>query len=161
MTIFNSAHLQVLQPWASVIAAFIAASVAIIFGAAQVWIAWQQSKTTRNKLKLDLFDRRLEVYKAASEAIATAIQTNDFTASDERAFFLGIRGSRWLLDAVADDYLRSDLFHAFDRLEKIRLNKGKVKADEHQRLVSEATDAVRKELARLDSMFERFLRIDH
>ncbi|MCO5338617.1 hypothetical protein [Delftia tsuruhatensis] len=152
--------LEVIRAVAPLLAAALAGVVAWWFGRIQARTARQQAETAKNKLKLDLFDRRLEIYKAASEAIATAIQTNDFTADDERAYFLGIRGSRWLLDQIADSYLRNDLFHAFDRLEKIRLNQREVRTDEFMKQRSQAVDNVREQLKRLDHAFERFLRIE-
>lgn len=64
---------------AALIASFTAAFVTIKFGRIQAAIADRQAntaalaaRTARNKLRLDLFERRVKVYDAASQAIAYA-----------------------------------------------------------------------------------------
>ncbi len=45
----------------------------IVIGAAVVYIAWQQHQTNKNRLKMELFDRRYKVY----DAVITVL-TEDF-----------------------------------------------------------------------------------
>lgn len=48
------------------------------------WIAWQQWNTARSKLRLDLFDRRMAVYRDAAAALA--LITRDGSARKNEAF---------------------------------------------------------------------------
>ncbi len=56
-----------LAPGAALIGAGAAAFIAWRFGSIQARIAEQQARTARNKLRLDLFERRLKVYQAVAD----------------------------------------------------------------------------------------------
>lgn len=55
-----------------------------IIAATVAWIAWQQWKTARSKLRLDLFDRRMAIYRDAAAALA--LITRDGSARKNEAF---------------------------------------------------------------------------
>jgi hypothetical protein len=64
--------------WTAYVSALLVPLVAI-FG---FIIAYQQWRTAQNKLKLDLFDRRFEIYHAARKLLA-AIMTSGKASDDE------------------------------------------------------------------------------
>lgn len=53
----------------------------LIIGACVAYVAWQQWRTARRKLILDLFDRRLSVYRRILDAVNGMAASNDSTTS--------------------------------------------------------------------------------
>ena len=73
-------------------------------------IAYQQFRIARQKLRLDLYDRRYEVYSCLLDAVVSALNetaTNTFDDST-RELSQKLRKARFLFDARTFDYF-SDL----------------------------------------------------
>lgn len=73
-------HPSLLGPIATIIAAAVAASVAGYFAYKQYKISAQQMKYSEEKLRLDLFDRRLEILYAADAFMRASVR---LTGSEE------------------------------------------------------------------------------
>lgn len=91
--------------------------VAYRFGSIQAAIGRQQADTARlsmvtakNKLKLDLFDRRYAVYQAAYEMLGDCVQSSRITQPDEMKYLQGIQPAKWLFDANTTAYLETVLW---------------------------------------------------
>jgi hypothetical protein len=67
------------------------------------YIAWQQWQINKNKLRLDLFDRRWAVFKAAMRLAETAVHEPTVTTNDLKEFDNAIRGVRFLFDGSLED----------------------------------------------------------
>jgi hypothetical protein len=148
------------RDWIDVLQALLTPTIALIavgIGYAQWWIA-------RNKLKLDLFDRRWAVYIATREMLSEMFTHGKTSAEAEQRFLQGIRGASWLFDARVDAYLRSEVWAkvallnaANSMLEPTAPPQGREDAAkkkfEIMRWVSEQDVAV-------DALFDRFLRMD-
>ncbi|MFS4514356.1 hypothetical protein ACMFLR_10870 [Delftia tsuruhatensis] len=165
MAIPNSTELQALQPWASVIAASIAAVVAIIFGLMQVAIAWRQAKTATNKLRLDMFDRRLAVYRGATDAIKTAIRLQDFPSDYDPSFLDGIYGARWILSPEIASYLQDELWKTLLDLHSVSSAVGYAKDSAEHAALLDAKSRKLKEVhsltKELDRRFAPFLNMNN
>ncbi len=61
--------------------------------------------TARNKLRLDLFDRRWAVYFATRAALSAAIQAGNSDVETRRTFLGGIRGAQFLFTPAVNAYL--------------------------------------------------------
>ena len=53
-----------------------------IIGLTIVYIAYQQHKTNRNKLRLDLYDRRFKLYNEIQSLLASIVQMGDVSNDD-------------------------------------------------------------------------------
>ncbi len=167
--------LEVIKAMAPLLAALLAAGVgawvAHKFGSIQASIARQQAetaaasaKTARNKLKLDLFDRRMAIYKAAADAISIAAQQGDFTTANANAFESGVQGARWLFgnDVVAylEDELRplfGQIRYATSELEEASSEQNRNKAaGKKLQIITEFMLQTRK----VDYVFAEYLRLD-
>jgi len=69
--------------------AFLSPIATFIVGLAVAFIAFQQWKVARHKLRLDLFEKRYKVYEAARQFLAVLISRADFGVEDLHAFNLG------------------------------------------------------------------------
>lgn len=68
------------------------------------YIAWQQWQTNKNKLRLDLFDRRWAVFEAAMRLSAAAVHKAILTSEDIREFVGSTVGVRFLFNRGLGDY---------------------------------------------------------
>nr|WP_156889361.1 hypothetical protein [Halomonas sp. 1513] len=93
--------------WKTVLSALLVPLVAI-FGS---YIAYRQWRTAQNKLKLDLFDRRVAIYEAARHLIVSARGSGRVSQVAEFKYQSGIRGARWLYNEEIVKYLEEDIWH--------------------------------------------------
>jgi hypothetical protein len=166
--------LEVLKAVAPLIAALLAAGVGAYvahkFGTIQAGIARQQAETAKaaaatakNKLKLELFERRMEVYECAQNALRIASQTGDLANPDEMQYLAGIQGARWLFGDDVNDYLSSKLWrmlytlhHTFIEIGDASQHEKKELTDKHRQAMLEILNQ-RKEI---DRVFAPYLQIE-
>jgi hypothetical protein len=103
------------------------ASSAIGFGTLviDVYIARQQWLTNRNQLRLHLFDKRFDVYKAAM-TLTTVIMVKDITGEEVHEFEVATRSALFLFGKKAkeiQDYCDKLRNEAFNLLADQRLNR--------------------------------------
>ena len=88
------------------LAALLTPLVAIFGGC----IAWQQWRTAREKLKIDLFDRRLPIYEQTRDILSRQLGLGHaFDSAQVTDFGVKTRVSRWLYDASIADYLQEGI----------------------------------------------------
>lgn len=111
-----SEFLELFRAAAPLLAACIAGLVAYKFGSIQASISRQQAatattaaQTAKNKLKLDLFEKRLAIYTVASDAIAEVIQGGNFLSEDYHSYYASIQGAKWLFGDEVYNYLDTGL----------------------------------------------------
>ncbi|WP_175874059.1 hypothetical protein [Burkholderia sp. BCC0397] len=71
------------------------------------WIAWQQVRISRNKLKLDRFDKRFEVYEAAMTFVSRIAAKDAVEEKWVNEFLLATRRARFLISPEIEQYLRA------------------------------------------------------
>lgn len=69
------------------------------------WIAYHQMKTARDKLRLDLYDRRMVVYQATTFALARVLEDRPLTRQDYDTFKKDALSAQWLFDHEVRRYL--------------------------------------------------------
>src|SRR5450755_2316417 len=95
------------QPeWITVLAALLTPVLAA-FGA---YIAWQQWRTNRNKLKLDLFERRFTVYDAAIQLINSILRAGKVDQADLNIFVSRTRSAAFTVGGKIENYLNKELY---------------------------------------------------
>lgn len=68
----------------------------LIIALIATWIAYQQHRTNRNKLKLDLFDRRLKVYHSVRDTVVIFTREAKIVFEDFRLFRINLIGADFL-----------------------------------------------------------------
>lgn len=81
--------------------AWLTALVAVI----AVWIAYQQYRTARHRLRLDLFERRMAVFEALMALVQTAIKKGDVELEAIFKFGYDTRQAEFLFDQPIVDYI--------------------------------------------------------
>ncbi|MER0216623.1 MAG: hypothetical protein DU481_10660 [Nitrosomonas sp.] len=79
--------------------------VAIAVAIAASLIQYNQWRTTRDKLRLDLFDKRFRVYIQLFIFLNERLNKTEFTHEEWREFEFAINESRFLFDKSTYDYI--------------------------------------------------------
>lgn len=146
--------------WTAYLTAFatpVVAVMAVMIAFRQVKIAAFQARTARNKLKLDLFDRRSAVYAAAMRAMSQALMNGQLDEAQQVDYHTCIGPARWLFGADIWTYLNNTLWGVFVDLEFY--NKHPPGSYAVQR--AEKLKWLLKEHRGLGKMFEEYLTLEH
>ncbi|HEL7888205.1 TPA: hypothetical protein UMI76_000359 [Stenotrophomonas maltophilia] len=133
-------------------------------------IAYRQWRTARNKLKFDLFTRRLEAYNRVREATIRAIAA-DWREEADHDVFLSLRDVRWLFGQSVYDFVWKELYEPVVDLwdAKTTIAEPGVLSDPEVRKARDAAILRRRELrhalnrsmARLDEVMGEYLTLSH
>jgi hypothetical protein len=91
--------------WMSFVSALGTPMIALIVGGFGGLIAYRQWRTARDRLKLDLFDRRLPIYEQTRDLLARRMALGQLDNNEITEFAIKTRVSRWLFDQILADYL--------------------------------------------------------
>ncbi len=165
--------LELFRAAAPLLAACIAGLVAYKFGSIQAEISKRQAATAiaaatiaQNKLKLDLFDRRMAIFQAVSETITKTLSKKSFTAEDKLMFEVKVQSAQWLFNHQLYGYLTTtlmekleDLHIAHDEYETFPqelTEEGQSQLEERRK---KCTDELKKQLYGLDVYFSPYLKL--
>ncbi len=151
--------------WVSVVAALGPPIIALLVGVLGGLIAYRQWRTARNRLKLDLFDRRLTVYEQTRDLLARRMAAGFLDLDEIIEFRVKARVAQWLFDPAMAAYLEEigektrqitavemELKQALDEARRKQLIS-------QQRVQKEWLDKQLYEV--LDAKFGKFLHLEH
>ncbi len=76
------------------------------------YIAFQQYKTAKDKLKLDLYNKRFKVYTAAKKLVGTAVAKGDLKQDDIFSFWIDVNEAQFLFGKIGNEiYVYMDLLN--------------------------------------------------
>lgn len=107
-------------PLAGVYVAYKFGRIQADIGRRQADTAAQAMATNREKLRLDLFDRRLAVYEAANEFIIKAARGDRLNADHRFDLLRDTKGATWLFDERTARYITDTLF--LDAYDVVRIS---------------------------------------
>lgn len=143
----------------------ISALLVPVVGILAVCIAYRQWRTAQNKLKFDLFDRRMSVYQTACEMLAFVTTHGSITQQEEIKYVAGTRPARWLFSQEVFDYLDKTLRQKIIDLEyresMTAANLSDQKRDMHLRAKKETIQWFRDQYEVLDEKCAEYLSLSH
>ena len=86
----------------------------VVISLAITYIAWQQWQIARNKLRLDLFDRRYKVYDATRKFLGAILRDATFTDAQLFEFSAGTSDAEFLFEQDVVGYLTQIRNRAID-----------------------------------------------
>jgi predicted membrane protein len=124
-----------------------------IFGS---YIAVQQYRVNRKRLKKDLFDKRYEIFEHTKEFLGDIV-THGLNDERKRKYILGTRGVAFIFD--------SDLKAYIDKIWSISVDleswEGDVLPSTHATERAEHLKWVSQQLKVVDSRFEKYMSLSH
>lgn len=122
-----------------------------------VYIGYQQYKTNRRKLKLDLFNKRFTIFQAAKEFIQGVINNSSYEKENQNAFHFGTRGAQFVFGDDIKGYI-DEVWFKFVDLETWRDDE---KTSEHASEKNRHLKWFINELRTIDVKFEPYLKLKH
>ncbi len=147
--------------WTSYLSALLAPTVAVLGS----FIAYRQWRLAQNKLKFDLFDRRLAIYEAATTLISSIATSGEAKDEELFKFLVATREAKWLLDTPIAEYLDTQIYHKVIDLQTLQAELHGMPAGETRTKGVQAKAEIKKWLVAqykvLDSKFEPYLKLQH
>ena len=147
--------------WTQYLSALLVPTVAV-FGSI---IAYRQWRTSQNKLKLELFEKRFEVYDSARKLLASIMTTGKSKGEETFKFLVGTREAKWLLNEDIAEYLEKQLYHKAIELQTLDAElEGVPVGEERTTNVHRQSDIKKWMYAQfevLDKKFSSFLKLEH
>lgn len=135
-----------------------------MIAAIAAWIAFRQSQIARNKLKLDLFERRMEVYTAVREALGRIARQGNLAQDEQIQFLQGTRTAKWIFGPEVAKYLDETLWHKIANLE-LHNTMSKDSADperlQHIQARAETMKWMMKQYEEFDALVSKYLSLRH
>jgi hypothetical protein len=119
-------------PVATVLAALTAAGIAVGIGLSQLAIGRLQARAANDKIVLDLFERRLNVYSQVRAVIRKILTQGKVQPTESFDFLAAMDGASFLFGAEVTDYLRT-LYEAILDVENAEHEEEAAKTSEERR----------------------------
>ena len=147
--------------WTEYLSALLVPVVAI-FG---LFIAYRQWKTAQNKLKLELFERRLAIYNSATTFISSVMTSGKATDEQLRNLIVGTKEAKWVLSYEIAEHLDKELYSKGVDLQCLSAElEGEPVGEMRTKNVHEQRNIkqwLNKQYETLDSLFRDYLQLRH
>ena len=162
--LFNSTmgpQMNIEPHWTAYFSALLTPVIAVLGS----FVAYRQWRLAQSKLKLDLFERRLKVYAAATGLISSIMTSGK--AKDDKVFeyMVATREAKWLLNSEIAEYLDKQLYHQAVDLQMLESELEGVPVGDVRSNNVKAQSEIKKWFAAqftvLDSKFGPFLQLNH
>lgn len=135
-----------------------------MIAALAAWIAFRQFHIARNKLKLDLFDKRMEVYGAVRDSLKSIAQQGNLTPEQQVQYLQGTRSARWLFGPEVSEYIDKTLWHRIVDLELYHSMSKDHKEPDRSEYIKERAETMKwmiRQHEEFDALVEQYLTIRH
>jgi len=140
------------------IAALVAAIIAGL-------IAYRQWATARNKLKLDLFDKRFAIFTELKRFVSLVVVRGKATDEDIYNFAIGTREASWLLDDEIQKYIDEEVHEKALDLQTLRSELEGVPVGEERNANVRQQAEIKKwfaaQLPYIKTLFDPYLKLKH
>lgn len=109
------------------------AGIAAFIAWQQMTIAKRQAETAANKLKLDLFERRLEVYSRVRTTIGSVLDSRAYSDENFATITESYRHAKWLFTLGVANQIRYEIDAAAREYAKVRAVGAHVGMDREER----------------------------
>lgn len=138
--------------WISVLQGLLTPTIALL-GA---YIGWQQWRTNRNKLKLDLFERRYTMYDAAVQLINSILRSGKATQEAIFEFTSKTRSANFIVGKGIAIYLDGELRARAIDLETLQVELSSLQGPERVDNLKKQSDLKRWFAEQYDVLQQRF-----
>lgn len=154
-----------LPMWVEYVKALGTPVVAIVAASIAGAIAYRQLRTARNKLKLDLFDKRMSVYQNAVQLITECAWVEPVDWARVVELSKNFPSARWLFNVAIAEHLQTLEDVAVQTKLKPKIDFEGLTREQQlelmERVNKESTAYRMREMTKLDAMFEPYLALEH
>ncbi len=132
-------------------------SIPIVVAVLGLYIASQQHRTARKKLKLDLFNTRFLIFQNTTDYIGEVVCNVAASKEKQREFLVGTRGSQFVFDQEVTDYI-DEIWKKSVDLEGLSLNQT---TPEHSQQKIAHLNWFNEQLQKIDGKFKKYMQLSH
>lgn len=144
--------------WTQYVSATLLPAIAVL----GLYLAYQQWQKARYRVKLDLFEKRLAIYRAATQLIGSIAASGKASHHATQRYLAKTREAKWLFNDPIHHYLKEDLYGAALRLQTLRAEHKEIasKKDRKKNVADQAaiSEWIVDQCKTLDVLFDPFLR---
>jgi anaerobic ribonucleoside-triphosphate reductase len=145
--------------WIDVLSALLTPTIAIL----GIYIAYQQWRTNKNRLKLELFDKRYEIFTNIKKFIANILTSGIVEQGADIQFLRDTKSVAFLFDEQIAN-LTNEMYRMATKLQALeKTEKGSIGEKLEKNL--DKQDEIKKwfgqQLSDIDNMFKKYLKIEH
>ena len=128
-----------------------------------IYIAYQQWRTNKNRLKLELFEKRYEIFMSIKKFIANVLSSGIVEPGADIQFLRDTKSAGFLFDEnianlTTEMYKMANKLHSLEKTEKTHIgDKLEINLDKQD----EIKDWFQQQLNDIDKVFMKFLKIEH
>lgn len=134
-----------------------------VIGLVTLYIAYQQWRTNKNQLRLNLFDRRYAVFIAVMKLVEVIAKTGEVSGDQLREFLLATKGALFLFDQKTQDYCDQLSKHAIAiKVDEVMLSTTVVPSDLREKVDARSLERLNwfnDEANKIQKRFRPFLGI--
>lgn len=148
--------------YASALGTPIIAALAAVFAGL---IAYRQWRTAQDRLKLDLFDHRFEIYLSCMKFLSSIVTSRHVDDQSLHRFSAETRNAKWLLDNEIARYFDEEFRRRAFRMQTIRAELEGVPVGEQRTAMVQAESEIfswfTDQYKAIDLKFARYLKLRH
>lgn len=144
-------ELEVFQNWSITQSLY-----TFIIGILTVYIAYQQYKANKYKIRMDLYERRFRVYQITRDTLHLALSSSNLKQEQYRDFEDCIAESRFIFNPEMHDYLKFLII----RLHNFQDNQTDEELKENTMILSEREAFISSEISNLPAKFSTYLSLN-
>jgi len=138
--------------WVQTVQALGPSLVAVVVGFVAGYVAYRQFRASRDKLRLDLFEKRYAVYQEVRKVLATTLQEGTVTYDDVTSFYRKVHGSEFLFGSEVEAFIE----RVREKLNNLAYHEGQIRAFNDGTLQNEA-----QYQKSVDAAYNRTLEVQH
>lgn len=136
---------------------FLIALIPIMLAILGSYIAIQQYRTNRKKLKIELFEKRFKVFDSINKFIGAVVRTQSVDQQQRNDFLAGTRGAEFLFDITIKEYV--------DKIWETSVDLGvwaeDINTSAHASERAEHMKWFVKQLQEIDGKFKKYMQLSH
>lgn len=145
--------------------AYVQALLTPVIALFAVYVAASQWRTARNKLRLDLFEKRYVVYEAAQKFIGSIVTSGKVKDDSMFAYMTATRAAKWIVSLEVEEYLERELYTPALKLQTLQsMLEGVPVGNERAKNVAlqlELKTHFNAQYKQLDICFSAYLQLSH
>lgn len=154
------------RDWIDLVSIFSTPVISIVTALFASYIAWRQFQTAKNKLKLDLFDKRYAVFEKITGFIASPIINDNLKSKDIVNYLRDINSAKFLFEDNKDvinylDMLREKATELIILKQNESEALGKGDPDGNQQKQTDLILWFEAQLNEIDDIFKKYLVLKH
>jgi len=147
------------KDWIEILSALLTPTIAIL----GIYIAYQQWRTNRNRLKLELFNKRYEIFTNIKKFIANILSSGLVAQGADIQFLKDTKSVAFLFDdnianLTNEMYKMANKLHALEKTQKVGIGE---KLEKNLDKQDEIKDWFLQQLNNIDNVFKKYLKIEH